>query len=146
MTRTQKSHDQIDSVGKNFIKKYPEFDLKKRKAGPVAINARRLIYEDGNHNLRTATPHYPFVHGALQGPNAWAVHQEGYIVRQGPTKLYAQSSLEIGPIKVAEDGRTLIESIGEKPADKFFTNPVEAVDLKVPPQDGQIRVQKAPGQ
>ena len=105
MTRTQKSHDQIDSVGKNFIKKYPEFDLKKRKAGPVAINARRLIYEDGNHNLRTATPHYPFVHGALQGPNAWAVHQEGYIVRQGPTKLYAQSSLEIGPIKVAEDGR-----------------------------------------
>ncbi|MBL6950002.1 MAG: adenine deaminase [Bacteroidales bacterium] len=46
-------------------------------------------------------------------------------------------------LMVAEDGKTLIESVVEKPADKFSTNPVEAADLKITPQKGHIRVQKA---
>jgi len=46
-------------------------------------------------------------------------------------------------VKVAEDGKTLIESILEEPADQFSTDPVEAVDLKITPQEGHIRVQKA---
>ena len=46
-------------------------------------------------------------------------------------------------MKVAEGGKTRIESILEKPADKFYTSPIQSSDLRITPQKGQIRVQKA---
>ncbi|TSA23897.1 MAG: adenine deaminase [Bacteroidetes bacterium] len=46
-------------------------------------------------------------------------------------------------MKVAENGKTLIRSVGESPSNNFDTDPVTATDLRVPEAPGEIRLQKA---
>jgi len=49
----------------------------------------------------------------------------------------------VNGIKVAENGKTFIESVKENPSNNFRTSPITTEDIRVPVLPGDIRVQRA---